>query len=190
VSALPLDLLPEGDWPTHFVEEVAVAHSMFCQLAEAGEDVTISSYVIGFRSGRRNLFFVQEMMNAKDAGKDAVENLAIALVMSGADEIAIVSEAFMVRAKPEGEDVKEKLAEILRWKASHGGSLRNHPDVEEKLQVGFHKNSGDWFAAAPISRDGSAAPKLGKWLAQKQDVLGVGRFQGFYAKAQILTRDN
>lgn len=187
-----MDLLPEGDWPTHFVEEVAVAHSMFCDLAEAedGGDVTVSSYVVGFREETRNLFFVQQLMNAKDAGKDAVENLAVALVMSGADEIAIVSEAFMVRAKSEGEDVEEKLSEILRWKAEHGGSLRDHPDVEEKLQVGFHKTSGDWFAAASISRDGSAAPRLGEWSAQKQSVLGVGRFQGFYAKAQLLSPSN
>lgn len=187
-AKIDLDLLPAGEeWPLHLRQEVGTAQIMFDRLVEAGPtgtlDLTILAYMVAFREGMRRLFFVQPMMNRRDAGKDGVERLAIAAIVGGADEIVMVSEAWMVSSD------ERDLESVRRWLVDHG-SLREHPDAVERLTVNHHDLSGDIMAAAEIHRstDGS---RLVDWTAQRQGVeCGQGRFQNFFLKAQSLTGES
>lgn len=177
---IDLDLLPGNEWPSHLRQEVGIAQLMFDCLAEAVPnstlDLTLLAYMVAFHEGARRLFFVQDAMNAGGRGKDGVERLAITSILDGADEIVMVSEAWMVRSD------ERDLESVRRWLAEHG-SLREHPDVVERLTVNYHDLSGDIMTAAEIHRstDGS---RLVDWTAQRQVVeRGQGRFQNWFLKA-------
>jgi hypothetical protein len=180
-----LDLLPPGDWPHHFVEEVGVAQVMFDELTNrAPEDpaeIVVGAYIVAFREGARSLFFVQDAMNQRDPGKDAIEKLAVSCVMSGADELVLVSETWTVKA--EGHTVES----IYKWRDAHGGTLKDHPAATESLMVTHHTFMGDIVAGARINREDGRPPFLTDWKAQRQSVQrGQGRFQNFYQKAAAL----
>ena len=181
-----LDLLPPGDWPTHFVEEIGVAQVMFDELVDRApedpDELIVGAYIVAFREGARSLFFVQDAMNQRDPGKDDVENLAVACVMSGADELVLVSESWMVMAKG-GQTVKS----IYEWRDTHGGTLRGHPLATESLTATYHTAEGDIVAGAKINRTDGRPPFLTDWEAKRETVpLGQGRFQNFFMKAASL----
>lgn len=174
------DLLPLGEWPEHLVEEVSIAQLMFDDLAErqpAGSDTVVSAYIVAFRGDSRALFFVQDAMNAKDDGKDAVERLAVSCVLTGANEIVLVCESWMVRSD------KDDVASVHRYREEHG-SLRDHPDATERLSLTYHAPDGDIVTAAEIRHRDGERPRLLDWAAQRQTVeRGQGRFQNFFLKA-------
>ena len=178
------DLLPEGDWPETLVDEVGVSQLMFDSLtAKLHDGLTMGAYVVGIKGGARSLFMVQEMLNRRDPGKDAVEKLLIAVIMSGADEVVVVSESWMVDARR----VEGGVDAVYHWRDAHGGTLEGHPAASERITVGFHNPDGEWFAAAEILRDRCVA-RLGPWAAQVQKFSpGQGRFQNLFMKAQSFT---
>ena len=176
------DLLPPGDWPEHFVEEVGIAKIMFDELAdrrpEDPDEVVVGAYIVAFRKGARSLFFVQEAFRERDPGKDAVEQLAVACVMSGADELVMVAEAWMV---PVGSSTPQK---IYEWRNAHGGTLRDHPGAVERLSITHHNAEGDVVGAATINKVDGRRPFLTNWEAKRQKVeRGQGRFQNLFLKA-------
>lgn len=188
-----LDLLPPGDWPHHFVEEVGAAQVMFDELVkrvpgvpymdeEESDEIVVGAYIVAFREGARSLFFVQDAMNQRDPGKDAIEKLAVSCVMSGADELVLVSESWLVRS-----DSGHSVESIYKWRDTHGGTLRGHPAATESLTATYHTAMGDIVAGAKINREDGRPPFLTDWKAQRQTVQrGQGRFQNFFLKAAAL----
>ncbi len=183
------DLLPEGDWPETLVDEVGVTQLMFdglSQLQADGSDLTMGAYVVGIRDGERDLFFVQELMNGRDPGKDVLEKIMVAVIVSGAEELVVVSESWFVDAR----DIDGGLDAVFRWRDEHGGTLKGHPEASERLTVSLHSPNGEWFAAAEILRDERAA-RLGPWSAQVQEYSpGQGRFQNLFMKARSLLSEH
>lgn len=187
-------VLPEGNFPERLHDEAYVADEMFRQIAEQrvsypnsasdAKPITVGAYVVAFRGNARSFFLVQDVMEggnlaAVEKGKDAVERLCVACVMSGADELVVGSEAFHVRLI-EGHTLED----VLRWRAEHGGTLEDYPGAQEVVQVQLFRTEGDWAARAAILREEGKPPRLDAWKAEKQEGIAPGRFSAIYAKAQ------